>query len=149
MSSLACSLALLVASGMGGIGTAHPMEVTVQDDALFLHQSPGLVQRTARRLAALGADWIRITAGWSALAPSPRAPKKPAGFDATKPDRYQAGPFRALDTAVKTATAAGMNVQIDLGFWAPRWAVARATGRSARQRSRPNAVEFGQFAEAV
>ena len=43
MSSLACSLALLVASGLGGIGTAHPMEVTVQDDALFLHQQPAAV----------------------------------------------------------------------------------------------------------
>jgi hypothetical protein len=125
------------------------MEVTVQDDALFLHQEPWKVQRTARRLAALGADRIRITAGWSAVAPAPRARRKPAGFDATKPDQYQAGPFRQLDTAVKTATAAGLQVQIDLAFWAPRWAVARSFGRSARQRWRPDAPEFGQFAEAV
>src|SRR4051812_21582746 len=104
MSSLVCTLALLVAQGMGGIGSAHPMEVTVQDDALFLHQSPAAVQRTAKRLAALGADRIRMTAGWSALAPSPRSPKKPVGFDATKPGQYEPGPFRALDTAVKTAT---------------------------------------------
>jgi hypothetical protein len=149
MSSLACTIAVLVAQSMGGIGTAHPMEVTVQDDALFLHQSPGLVTRTARRLAALGADRVRLTAGWSALAPHPRARKKPVGFDATKPGQYQEGPFRALDTAVKSATAAGMQVQIDLGFWAPRWAVARRLGRSTRQRWRPDAVAFGQFAEAV
>jgi hypothetical protein len=149
MSSLACTIALLVAQSMGGIGTAHPMEVTVQDDALFLHQSPGAVSRTARRLSALGADRLRITAGWSALAPAPRAKKKPANFDATRSDQYQAGPFRALDAAVKSATAAGMKVQIDLAFWAPRWAVARGLGRSSRQRWRPNAVEFGQFAEAV
>src|SRR3954466_14637398 len=102
MSSLACTIAVLLAQSMGGIGTAHPMEVTVQDDALFLHQSPGLVQRSARRLAALGADRLRITAGWSALAPAPRSPKKPGGFDPAKPDQYQAGPFRSLDTAVKT-----------------------------------------------
>jgi hypothetical protein len=149
MSSLVCTLALVLAQGMGGIGTAHPMEVTVQDDALFLHQQPAAVQRTAKRLAALGADRIRITAGWSALAPSPRSRRKPAGFDATKPDQYQAGPLRALDTAVKTATAAGLNVQIDLGFWAPRWAVARGVGLGARQRWRPKALDFGQFAEAV
>jgi hypothetical protein len=149
MGSLACTLALLVAQSMGGIGTSHPMEVTVQDDALFLHQQPAAVTRTARRLAALGADRVRITAGWSALAPHPRAKKKPAGFDATKPAQYQEVPFRQLDTAVKTAAAAGMNVQIDLAFWAPRWAVARRLGRSARQRWRPNAIEFGQFAEAV
>jgi hypothetical protein len=149
MSSLACTIALLVAQSMGGIGTAHPMEVTVQDDALFLHQPPAAVQRTARRLAALGADRVRITAGWSALAPSPRSRKKPAGFDATKPDQYQAGPLRALDAAIKSATAAGMKVQLDLAFWAPRWAVARGLARSTRQRWRPNAVDFGQFAEAI
>src|SRR4051794_19988203 len=149
MSSLACTLALLVAQSMGGIGTAHPMEVTVQDDALFLHQSPGLVTRTARRLAALGADRVRITAGWSALAPDPRSARQPAHFDATKPADYREGPFRALDAAVKSATAAGMNVQIDLAFWAPRWAVARRYGRSARQRWRPDPVAFGRFAEAV
>jgi hypothetical protein len=149
MSSLACTLALLVAQSMGGIGTAHPMEVTVQDDALFLHQSPGLVTRTARRLAALGADRVRITAGWSALAPDPHSSRKPAHFDATKPVEYREGPFRALDSAVKSANAAGMNVQIDLAFWAPRWAVARRYGRSARQRWRPDPVAFGQFAEAV
>src|SRR3954447_6580432 len=149
MGSLACTIALLVAQSMGGVGTAHPMEVTVQDDALFLHQSPATVQRTARRLAALGADRLRVTAGWSALAPSPRAAKKPAQFDATKSEQYLAGPFRALDSAVKSATAAGMKVQIDLAFWAPRWAVARGLARSSRQRWRPNAAEFGRFAEAV
>ena len=149
MSSLACTIALLVAQSMGGIGTAHPMEVTVQDDALFLHQPPATVQRNARRLAALGADRLRITAGWSALAPSSRSRSRPANFDATRPAQYQEGPFRALDSAVKSATAAGMAVQIDLAFWAPRWAVAKGVARSSRQRWRPNAVEFGQFAEAV
>jgi hypothetical protein len=149
MSSLACTIAVLVAQSMGGIGTAHPMEMTVQDDALFLHQDPPAVMRTARRLAALGADRLRITAGWSALAPSPRAKKKPRHFDATKPDQYNPVGFRQLDTAVKSATAAGMHVQIDLGFWAPRWAVRKGIRRSSRQRWRPNAIEFGHFAEAV
>jgi hypothetical protein len=125
------------------------MEVTVQDDALFLHQSPAAVMRTAKRLAALGADRIRLTAGWSVLAPAPRSAKRPAGFDATKPDQYQAGPFRALDTAVKSAVAARLKVQIDLAFWAPRWAVARAVGNANRQRWRPSATAFGQFAQAV
>jgi hypothetical protein len=148
MTSLACTLALLVASSMGGIGTAHPMEVTVQDDALFLHQSPAAVQRTARRLAALGADRVRLTAGWSALAPAPALKKRPS-FDATKPAQYQEGPFRALDTAVKSATASGMKVMIDLAFWAPRWAVLRGMRNSTRQRWRPNAIEFGRFAQAV
>jgi hypothetical protein len=149
MSSLACSFALLVAASLGGAGTPHPMEVTVQDDALFLHQPPALVQRTAKRLAALGADRIRITAGWSVLAPASRSATRPAGFDATDPSQYDAAGFRALDTAVKAATAAGLKVQIDLAFWAPRWAVARAVREKDRQRWQPDSGEFGQFAQAV
>ena len=137
MSSLACSLALLVASSLGGIGTAHPMEVTVQDDALFLHQPPGLVQRTARRLAALGADRVRLTAGWSVLEP--------------ERGKYNPVTLRQLDTAVKTATAAKLKVQIDLAFFAPKWAVAkRLRGLQAnRQRWRPDPSAFGQFAETL
>jgi hypothetical protein len=56
---------------------------------------------------------------------------------------------RALDSAIKSATTAGLKVQVDLAFWAPRWAVARGLARSDRQRWRPNAVAFGQFAEAI
>lgn len=149
MSSLACSLALLIASSLGGVGSPHPMEVTVQDDALFLHQPPAAVMRTAKRLAALGADRIRLTAGWSVLAPRPAAARRPSGFDPTNPAQYQQAAFRALDTAVKSVTAAGMKVQLDVGFWAPRWAVARGLANSDRQRWQPDAAQFGQFAEAV
>jgi hypothetical protein len=148
MSSLACSLALIVASSLGGVGAPHHMEVTVQDDALLLHRPPGEVQRVARRLKAIGADRVRITAGWSALAPAPRSARRPA-FDATRPEQYPEGGFRSLDTAVKAAKAAGLDVQIDLAFWAPRWAVARAVKPRQRQRLRPRAGEFGRFAEAV
>ena len=148
MSSLACSIALLLASSFGGVGSAHPMEVTVQDDALFLHRPHGEVMRSARRLAHLGADRLRVTAGWSALAPGARSRKRPA-FDATESKQYRSGPFRALDTAVKSARAAGLEVQIDLAFWAPRWAVKRRVARSTRQRWRPDPVAFGQFAKAV
>jgi hypothetical protein len=124
------------------------MEMTVQDDALLLHRPPGEVQRVSRRLASIGADRVRITAGWSALAPSPDSRKRPQ-FDATKPEQYAEGPFRALDTAVKAAKSAGLDVQIDLAFWAPRWAVARGVRQKHRQRWRPDAGAFGQFAEAV
>jgi hypothetical protein len=124
------------------------MEMTVQDDALLLHQQPGEVQRVVRRLAALGADRVRITAGWSALAPSPRSPRRPS-FDATRSDQYVPGPMRALDTALKAATAAGLKVQLDLAFWAPRWAVARALPRRDRQRWRPDPAGFGRFATAL
>jgi hypothetical protein len=148
MGSLACKIALLVASSLGGLGTPHPMEVTIQDDALFLHQSPNAVQRTANRLAALGVDRLRVTAGWSVLAPAPNASKRPR-FDATNSAQYQQGTFRALDTAVKAATNAGLKVDMDIAFWAPKWAVQRPLVNSSRQRWVPDAGQFGQFATAV
>lgn len=111
------------------------MEVTVQDDALFLHRPPAEVYRSARRLTQLGADRLRLTAGWSVLEP--------------QRGKFSDGALRALDTAVKTATAAGLKVQIDLAFWAPKWAVSKKLRRSARQRWRPNPVAFGEFAEKV
>jgi hypothetical protein len=149
MSSLACSLALLLATSFAGVGVPHPMEVTVQDDALLLHQQPYDVQRTARRLAALGADRVRITAGWSSLAPAPRSPKRPANFNASDPSQYQPVALRALDTAVKAASGAGLKVQLDLAFWAPRWAVARGVSQRDRQRWQPDSGQFGQFATAM
>src|SRR5439155_14631903 len=48
-------------------------------------------------------------------------------------------------------TSANLKPQLDLAFWAPRWAVARRLGGSdaTRQRWRPDPVAFGQFAEAI
>ena len=40
------------------------------------------------------------------------------------------------------------NVQIDLAFWAPRWAVKRASRNPARQRWWPDPAAFGAFAYA-
>src|SRR5205823_5503842 len=111
-------------------------------------QQPIDVQRTVRRLASLGADRVRITAGWSALAPSPKARKRPH-VDATNSGQYQPVALRALDTAVKAASAAGLKVQLDLAFWAPRWAVARGVEQTGRQRWRPDPGAFGQFATAM
>lgn len=148
MNSLACSFALLIAVGLGPAPAPHALEVTVQDDALMLHQPPREVERTARRIAALGADVIRITAGWSALAPRPRSRRRPA-FDAAKSSQYPAGGFRQLDTAVKAASSAGLKVQLDIAFFAPRWAVKRGVRERDRQRWAPDVKEYGQFAAAV
>lgn len=143
---LACALATLVASSVGAPGT-RPLEVTVQDDALLLHQPAAKVARTARSLRAIGADRVRITAGWSALAPGARSRRRPR-FDATNPDAYPAGGFRQLDAAVKAVKAVGLDVQIDIAFWAPRWAVRRGVPGD-RQRWAPDPIEFGRFAAAV
>ncbi|WP_354702505.1 cellulase family glycosylhydrolase [Paraconexibacter sp. AEG42_29] len=138
----------LVLAGTGA-GTKY-METVVQDDAQFLHRSPAAVNSSARRLAELGATRLRLTAGWSALAPNPTSRKvPPAPFDSSDSKTYPRGAFTTLDTAVKAATGNGVDVMIDLAFWAPRWAVGQAAPNPKRERYFVDAAAFGDFATAV
>ena len=149
LKALTCSLAALLLSSGGGAGVKH-METTLQDDALFLHRSPAQVQDAARTAAALGADRIRLTASWSTLAPAPRSKRMPGKpFDPTDSSTYRGETFGRLDTAVKAIKAAGMQVQIDLAFWAPRWAVRKPSSDPRRHRDRPDPAKFADFASAV
>jgi hypothetical protein len=132
-----------------GLGTKY-MDTVVQDDAQFLHRPPAVVQANARRLADLGATRLRLTAGWSALAPKPTSRRvPPAPFDASDSRTYPKGAFTTLDTAVKAASGAGLKVMLDLAFWAPRWAVGRPAPNPRRQRYFVDAAAFGDFATAV
>jgi hypothetical protein len=40
-------------------------------------------------------------------------------------------------------------VELDLAFWAPRWAVPKASDRNDRERYMPKPAEFGLFAQAL
>ena len=112
---LLCSLVLALSGNAAGVG--KHMETTLQDDAIFLHRPGAVVRAQARRLARLGADRLRLTASWNALAPAPRSRRKPA-----RPVRWQrpgdlpAGGWHRLDRAVEAGVAAGLQVQIDVAF---------------------------------
>jgi hypothetical protein len=146
--AFACSLVALILAGTGA-GTKY-METVVQDDAQFLHRSAAAVDANARRLSELGATRVRLTAGWSAIAPKPTSKTvPPAPFDASDSQTYPKTAFTTLDTAVKAATANNVKVMIDLAFWAPRWAVGQASPNPARERYFVDAAAFGDFATAV
>ena len=148
MGAFVCSLVSLILAGTG-IGTKY-METVVQDDAQFLHRPPAVVQANARKLVDLGATRVRLTAGWSAIAPNPTSRTvPPAPFDASDSATYPKGAFTALDTAVKASTSAGLKVMIDLAFWAPRWAVGQAAPDPKRERYFIDAAAFADFANAV
>jgi hypothetical protein len=145
---LACSLVVLAMAGSPT--SARHLEMTVQDDAVLLHSAPATVREATRRIAWLGADRVRITAGWSALAPAPRSRRRPGRpFDPRDSDSYPKEAWVRLDRAVKYAKAAGLDVMLDIAFWAPRWAVQRRVSPASRQNWAPNAAEFGRFAAAV
>ena len=146
MGLLACTLAALLIGTTPGV---KYMDTVVQDDAVFLHSTPAQVDQAAKQLKALGASYLRVTAGWSVIAPSPRAKTRPgAPFNPADPGTYGDG-FKSLDKAVTAASNAGLKVEIDIGFWAPRWAVAKPGPYPDRQRYEPDPAQFAQFAAAV
>jgi hypothetical protein len=143
--ALACGLVGLLLAGAGG----KAMETTLQDDAMFLHRPAAQVRSAARTVAALGADRVRLTAGWYFIAPRGQARRMPrGGFDGSDSATYPVARWTELDTAVKAATDAGLKVQLDVGFWAPRWAVRRGSP-AGRNRWWPDARRFADFATAV
>ena len=144
---------IAAASGCGGDDSppAKPRIVTiVQDDAELLHRSPRRIAATFDDLRAIGTDWVRVTAGWSVIAPAPHAARRPK-FDAADPDAYPRRAWSSLDRVYEMARRRGMRTAIDIAFWAPRWAVARPTGRPERKRERDTiSVEaYTDFAQAV
>jgi hypothetical protein len=143
---LGCTLAALLIAG-GGAG-AQRVETTIQDDAALLHGSEAAVQRSARQMSELGADRVRITASWSVLAPAPGSRRKPA-FDAEDTRTYPFGGLHALDRAIVAVKREGLDVQLDLAFWAPRWATRRGGRNRLRSRYAPDPRAFAAFARAV
>lgn len=133
----------------GGGGRDVPRIVTVvQDDAELLHRTPRRIAATLDDMRALGVDWVRVTAGWSVVAPAARARRRP-DFDGSDPQAYPPGVWEALDRVHEMARARGMRTAIDIAFWAPRWGVARPGARDGRDRDSVLVDEYADFAEAV
>jgi len=145
----------MLAAGLSLPGPVGASEVVVQDDAELLHRPTPQIRQTLRRLVELGTDRVRITAGWSALAPAPDAARPPRRdergliFYERRSSRYAREPMARLDRAIRLADAAGLAIQLDLAFWAPRWAVARPLGSSVRQRWLPDVRRYARFVEAI
>lgn len=135
-------------SGCGGERPRATVATVIQDDAELLHRSPRQIAATLDELRTLGVDWVRVTAGWSVIAPDPRALRSPA-FDATDPTKYPPYVWEKLDRVYEMARRRAMKVAIDIAFWAPRWAVGRAGRRQDRQRDSIDPSAYADFAEAV
>ncbi len=141
----------VVAAGCGSDRPAPQTPVVatiVQDDAELLHRTPQRIAATLDDLRDLGVDWVRVTAGWSVIAPAPGATRRPA-FDAADPAAYPAGAWDSLDRVYELTRRRGMRTAIDIAFWAPRWAVARPARRAGRQRDTIAVDDYADFAAAV
>ena len=133
------------------------IDTIMQDDATFIYgPTDDAVNQAMQRAKQLGVDRIRLTAGWSVLAPEADEDTKPS-FDATDPSAYTQngwkhydpiGHWEALDRAVRATVAAGMTPMIDIGFWAPKWATS-GDPQTARRTYNVNPQLYAEFVKAV
>lgn len=116
---------------------------------MLLHGSDASVRSAMGQIAALGFNYVRLTAGWSAISPhstSPHIPGRP--FNPANQATYPVANWHELDRAVVDAHQAGLQVMIDVAFWAPRWAVPLGSP-DGENRYEPNPALFSDFARAV
>ena len=130
----------------GIAGPSGAPSMVVQDDAAILYGGPQRAERAMDLLDRSGVTAVRLTAGWSKLAPAERSTVKPR-FDARDPDAYRAEGWARIDHAVRLARDRGMVPMIDIAFWAPVWATAG--DRRERARTGLDPREFADFARAV
>jgi len=142
------AVVLLAAGVPAAAQAAAAPETILQDDAVLLHSTDQGVRDAMTQLRALGVDRVRLTAGWSVIAPQPDAAARP-DFDETDPAAYPAGAWDNLDRAVRDASDAGLKVMIDIAFWAPRWATHDDPTTTDRLRTEIDPAAYGRFAQAV
>ena len=99
--------ALMAAAAPAAATAAPPPQTILQDDAMLLHSGDDGVKDAMAKLRDLGVDRVRLTAGWSVIAPQPDAPVRP-GFDDRDPSAYPPDAWANLDRAVRDAHAAGL-----------------------------------------
>jgi hypothetical protein len=124
-------------------------ESTFQDDNHLVYADPATVATTMDRLKALGADRLRITVLWKAVAPSPDSRRRPAGFDGADYGSYPAGAWDHYDTVVRLAAERGLGINFNVSVPAPLWATGASPRDDIADVFEPSASEFGAFVRAV
>jgi hypothetical protein len=136
--ALLAALALLPAAA----GASARQYALFQDEALIT-QNAGTRGPTLDEVTGLGVDMIKVQVNWDVVAPGGK--RKPAGFDGRDPSQYPG--WARYDQTIAAIKARGLKVMFALAPPAPGWATAKRGDRAGIYR--PNAREFGHFAEAA
>jgi hypothetical protein len=103
-------------------------------------------------LRSLGVSDVRISVGWTSLAPDPVSRTPPRRFRAGLPSSYPTAEWAPYDAVIQDATARGMGVYLMLTGPAPLWATRPAPKGSATHNPavyEPSPIQFGAFVRAV
>jgi hypothetical protein len=118
-------------------------ESVFQDDNLLLYRGDAVSDRTFDELDRLGVDRVRLSVPWRALAPSPKADRKPS------PLRYDSRHFHPWDHAVRAARSRDMDVLFNVTGGAPIWATGRRNGKRVSRQYKPSPREFEAFVKVL
>ncbi len=100
-------------------------------------------------LRQLGVESVHIYMHWGDIAPDPSSRVRP-DFDATDPAAYPAAGWAQYDPLVEAISAHRMTVNLALVPPPPHWASGRGAPHPSTQPEwKPNAVEYGQWVQAV
>src|SRR3954468_14708703 len=113
----------------------------IQDDARVIASDGNTRNATLDEMRGLGADVVKISISWRALAGAGR-PSNP-----DDPNAYPPAKWAPYDAAIQGAAARGLTVFLNVSGPAPGWAVGRRSTPAGAYR--PNAGAFGHFARAV
>src|SRR3954465_13235769 len=138
--TIALLAALAVVPAAAG-ASAHQYAL-FQDEALIT-QNAGTRGATLDEARALGVDMIKVQVNWDVVAPGGR--RKPRGFDGPDPPQYPG--WARYDETIAAIKARGLKVMFALAPPAPGWATAKRGDTAGVYR--PNAREFGRFAQAA
>ena len=132
-------ICLAVLAALPTYAFARSTQVSIiQDDAHVIAQGDQTRNQTLDEMRSLGADVVKISISWRALANG----GKPSNPD--DPNAYPAANWQPYDAAIEGAIARGMGVFLNIAGPAPDWA-SKGGGGAVR----PNAGAFGHFAKAV
>ena len=140
---LLVALAALPFVAVAPAHAAKKMEVTIQDDSVFLYGASYYSRDAALLQArALGASQLRMNVLWWQTMPAAQATakRKPRNID------YN---WSVWDSAIDRARDYGLKVQLSLAGDPPRWACGRKLVPNECDGLKPNPRAFGQFAKAA
>ncbi len=137
----------LLLIGRPAAAVASLSQVSVIEDDVHLQADPA---GTLAQMRALGAEVVRVSVPWQAIAPAPASTRPPGGFDASDPASYPSANWRVWDEIVVDAHRDGLTIDLDLMGGAPRWALGpgRPAGNS-NSNWEPSPTAYGAFVQAV
>jgi hypothetical protein len=143
----AAVVALVLIALPAARAVASTQQMSIIEDETRLYADPA---GTLARARLLGADAMRVSVHWNAIAPAPNARKMPRHFNAADPAAYPARNWGLWDAIVVYAQRTGIRLDFDLMGGAPRWALGpgRPAG-NANDNWEPSPTAFGAFVHAI